>query len=111
MVTESQRMSQEQPTGQSRGHGMVAAVAAKHPKEDWDEIPMLPPRPTNGGQTIDQTASTEGDGIQESELLMQTGDGEASTQIEPGADPKGLGWVDSTWARTIAGVWLDPMFG
>ena len=86
---ESHRTGQEHLTDQPQGPGMTAAAAPELPEEDWDEKPTLPTRSLDRGQIVDQGTTTEGDETQESEPLVQTGDGETSTQIKPGADPEG----------------------
>ena len=88
MITDLHRMGQEHSTDQPQGHNMAAMVAPGLPEEDWDEEPTLPTRSLDQGQIVDRAATTEGDETQESEPLVQTGDGEASTQIEPRADPE-----------------------
>ena len=66
---------------------MAPAAAPELPEEDWEDKLMLPPPgPLDWEQIVDWAATTEGGETHEGLPLVETGDGGALTQIEPGAD-------------------------
>ena len=89
MVTDSCRTGQEHSTDQQQGHNMAAAAAPELPEEDWEDELMLPPRPLDWEQIVNQATTTKGGDTQEGVPLVETGDGGELTWIEPGADTEG----------------------